>query len=312
MIVKRNLAPRKVLSYVWRPLSVAVVASLVALVLRRLIGNERVPIPLAPITTLGTAVAIFVAFRNNASYARWWEARTLWANIHNNARVAARQVVASTDNALRTGAGGSADEVLAFRSEQVRRLIAFAHAARITLRGGDDWAAAVRFLPAAEHGALLAAANKPNMILQHLGIRLKDGVREQILGQFDPITLEPNVAALNNWLASAERIKQTPTPRQYDFFTRLAVLVFAILLPFGLLSVVPERQDGLVPVLTVVIAGVFVILERIGAVVDAPFENATTDVPMTAVCQAIERDLLEQLGEPVLPPLAEPVDGYLW
>lgn len=312
MIVKRNLAPAKVLTYIRGPLAVTAAAAVAAIALRRLTDSPRVQVPFAPLGTLGAAVAIFVAFRNNASYARWWEARTLWGGIHNSARILARQVVASTDNALATGAGGTPATVTAYRAEQVRRVIAFAHATRLTLRATDDWSDVVRFLPPAEHGPLLAAANKPNLILQRLGVRLKDGVREQIVGQFDPITLEPNLAALNTALASAERIKHTPTPRQYDYFTRLAVLAFAVLLPFGLLSVLPRNQDVLVPVLAVVVAGVFVILERVGAVVDAPFEGTTTDVPMTAICRAIERDLLEQLGETELPPPVEPVDGYLW
>lgn len=312
MIVKRNLAPAKVLGYIRGPLVVTAAAAVAAIALRRLTDSPRVQVPFAPVGTLGAAVAIFVAFRNNASYARWWEARTLWGGIHNSARILARQVVASTDNALATGAGGPAATVTAYRAEQVRRVIAFAHATRVALRATDDWSDAARFLPPAEHEQLLAAANKPNMILQRLGVRLKDGVREQIVGQFDPITLEPNLAALNTALASAERIKHTPTPRQYDYFTRLAVLAFAVLLPFGLLSVLPRSQDPLVPTLAVVVAGVFVILERVGAVIDAPFEGTTTDVPMTAICRAIERDLLEQLGETELPPPAEPVDGYLW
>ena len=65
-------------------------------------------------------------------------------------------------------------------------------------------------------------------------------------------------------------------------------------------------------VLTVVVAGVFIILERVGAVIDAPFENSITDIPMTAICNAIERDLLEQIGDTNRPLRATAVDGYLW
>jgi len=85
-----------------------------------------------------------------------------------------------------------------------------------------------------------------------------------------------------------------------------------VLVPFRLLSIVPPDQDVLVPLLTVVVAGVFVVLERIGAVVEAPFQNATTDVPLSAICRSLERDLLEQIGAAELPPSLQPVDGYLW
>jgi ion channel-forming bestrophin family protein len=312
VIVKRNLSPQKVAGYIWRPIALTALVSLGALVLRRVTGSDSWQLPFAPIGTLGAAVAIFVAFRNNASYARWWEARTLWANIQNSSRILARQIVAATDNALVSGTGGTEDEVLAYRDEQVLRVVAFAHAVRLTLRSEDGWEDVTRCLPAAERDGIVGATNRPNLVLQRLGIRLKDGVRAQIVGQFDPITLEPNLAALNASFAAAERIKETPTPRQYDYFTRVAVLLFAVLLPFGLLSLLPEAQDAWVPLLAVVIAGVFVVLERVGSIVDAPFANTTTDVPMTAICRAIERDLLEQLGHTPLPPPVAAVDGYLW
>jgi ion channel-forming bestrophin family protein len=312
VIVKHNLSPRKVLGYIWLPLLYATVVAALAVVMRRVLDTDRLAAPFAPIGTLGAAVAIFVAFRNNASYGRWWEARTLWGNLHNSSRVLARQLVAATDNAISSGSGGAPENVLAYRREMVLRLVAVVHALRIQLRGTNDWADVAPFLPPDEHAALAIAVSRPNMLLQRLGIRIKDGVRDGIVGQFDPISLEPSLSAINGIVASCERIKHTPTPRQYDYFTRMAVALFATVLPFGLLGLVPREQDWWVVVLSVVVAGVFVILERVGAVIDAPFENLATDVPMSAIANAVERDLREQLGDTDLPPAAMVVDGYLW
>ena len=312
MIVKRNLSPVKVLSYVWTPLAYATAVAIAVVVIRRSTDSGQLAIPFAPVGTLGAALAIFVAFRNNASYGRWWEARTVWGGIHNSARILARQLVASTDNAIAAGTGGPAEEILAYRRELVLRIIAFTHALRIELRGIDDWEVLRPLLPSDEFEALLSSDGRSNMLLQRLGMRIKDGVRTSIVGQFDPITLEPNLAALNSAAAVSERIKHTPTPRQYDYFTRLAIAAFSTLLPFGLESVVPSRQEWWVIVLTVVVAGVFIILERVGAVIDAPFENAITDIPMTAICTAIERDLREQIGDTERPLPAVAIDGYLW
>ena len=39
-----------------------------------------------PMSLIGSALAIFISLRNNNSYARWWEARTLWGGIVNNSR----------------------------------------------------------------------------------------------------------------------------------------------------------------------------------------------------------------------------------
>jgi ion channel-forming bestrophin family protein len=312
MILKKNFSPVKVISYVWAPLAYVTAVAVVVVIASQSIEGTQLTVPFAPVGTLGAAVAIFVAFRNNASYGRWWEARTVWGGIHNNSRILARQLVASTDNAIAAGSGGTPEAILAYRRELVLRIIAFAHALRIELRGTSDWEVLRPLLPEAEFESLMSADGRSNLVLQHLGVRIKDGVRSSIVGQFDPITLEPNLAALNTWAAASERIKHTPTPRQYDYFTRLAIAVFSTLLPFGLLSVVPADQRWWVIVLSVAVAGVFIILERVGAVVDAPFDNATTDIPLNAICTAIERDLREQIGDINRPTPAVAVDGYLW
>jgi ion channel-forming bestrophin family protein len=312
MILKRNLSPKKVLGYVWQPLLYSTAVATAVVVAQEISGSSRLAAPIYPIGTLGAALAIFVAFRNNASYARWWEARTVWGNIQGSTRVLARQLIAATDNAIAAGTGGSEDEVVAYRRELVLRIIAFGHALRIELRGTGDWDRLRPLLPEAEYLTLLPRSNRPNSILQVLSVRVKDGVRGGIIGQFDPITLEPNVVALNTAAAACERIKSTPTPRQYDFFTRMAVILFATLLPFGLEGVILPGQWWWVILLSIAISGVFIVLERVGAVIDMPFENQTTDVALTSITTDIERDLREQLNDVDLPEPEPVVSGYLW
>ncbi|GAA5237441.1 hypothetical protein BMMON2_02630 [Burkholderia mallei] len=53
--------------------------SIVALLTNGRILGEKVPLNPTPFTLAGLALAIFAAFRNNASYDRYWEARKLWA-----------------------------------------------------------------------------------------------------------------------------------------------------------------------------------------------------------------------------------------
>lgn len=35
-------------------------------------------VPFLPIATIGTAVAFYVGFKNNAAYERFWEGRKIW------------------------------------------------------------------------------------------------------------------------------------------------------------------------------------------------------------------------------------------
>lgn len=46
-----------------------------------------------PVTILGGALAIFLGFRNNSAYDRWWEARKVWGAIVNVSRNFGTQVV---------------------------------------------------------------------------------------------------------------------------------------------------------------------------------------------------------------------------
>jgi putative membrane protein len=310
MILKKNFNPLKVISYVWREL---LAATLVSGLVFWLYTQEvkTVALPFTPIGILGTALAIFLAFRNNASYARWWEARTIWANLLNSSRIFARQIIANADSALAFDKGGGTDKVQAYKKEMIHRQIAFAHALRLELRRQTVWEEIKPFISETEYRELLGAQNKANLLLQKQGARIKEGMRAEILGPFDNITLEPNLAACNNWQTACERIKETPMLRQYEYFTRLFVWIFIVLLPFSLMDAL-KAMPALVMPFAIVIAFVFATIERVGAVNENPFENKIQDVPLTAICRTIERDLKEQLGETDLPPKLEPENGYLY
>jgi putative membrane protein len=161
----------------------------------------------------------------------------------------------------------------------------------------------------------LQADNKPNLLQLQLGRKIYQAMANGTLGGFDSFQMEGQLMALANHQGGCERIKNTPLPRQYDFFTRVFVLAFAALLPFGVLGFFsgPEWAglSWLVIPICICVSGVFVIMERTGAANEDPFENRVTDVPLTAMCNTIERDLLEMLGEAQRPAKEQAVNGYL-
>jgi ion channel-forming bestrophin family protein len=312
VITKRNFSPIKVAGYFWRPMLAVLAVSLLAVLLRTQWPHQTwFIVPFAPIGTLGTALAILVGLRANASYQKWWEARTLWQNIQNSSRVFTRLMNAAAADAIANGKGGTPEEVRLYTQDVVYRLIAFCYALRARLRGTGDLSDLDRLLPAADAARLHAAHNVPNVLLGDIAVKVKAGVRAERIGSFDPISLEPNLVALSNAAGLCERTDGTPTPRQYSFFARVGVALFAALLPFGLLSF-PSIAPGWVVVISFLVSWFFLILEKTGEVLDAPFENTTNDVPLDALCRAIERDLREQLGESELPDELVPVAGYLW
>ncbi len=308
MIVRRNLSAGRVLSHDALPLAYAAGVAAVVTAAHDLFDVEHLALPFAPVAAFGAAVAIFTAFRINVANTRWVEARTQWATVQNSCRVLLRQLMADTTNAVSTG-GATPEAAASYCAEIARRLIAFTYTLAARLRGTST-AAAEQWLP--DDAPFGGAVNPANLLLQSISVRVKDGVSNGLIGQFDPVMLEPSLGALNSAATTCERIKNTPTPRQYDYFTRIAVAAFCTLLPFGLLGALPPADVWWTVPLTVVIGGVFIVLERVGAVMDAPFDNTITDVPITFICRDIERDLLEQLGDQHLPDPVRPVAGYLW
>jgi putative membrane protein len=264
-------------------------------------GAPIITFPLSIVTILGSALAIFIAFRNNSSYSRWWEARTLWSSILTASRSLSRLVITLADSHAHQANYDRA------RSERFKRnlnnyICAWAHALRIHLRQQDTWEEIRKFLPEDEWQLLTRKEHKPNHILMLTGRRISDAMADGTLAGFDSFQMEGQLLALAQAQSGCERIKSTPLLRQYDYFTRLFLYTFLLLLPFALLSEIARMSSPLLLIpLSLVISFVFAIIGKVGEVNEDPFENRITDVPMTYVCNLIESNTSEMLGQPIPP-----------
>lgn len=311
MIVKRNFNPLKVWKYIQSPMVMIISWSTAAWSVYHFLELDFLAISFMPISVLGSALAIFVAFRNNSSYGRWWEARQLWGNIQSSSRVLARLIITFTDS------HSHQENYIKDRSEQfkqklVYQLIGWVHLLRLKLRSQQIESSVWEFFSLDESNELKLAQNKPTYLQRMMGRNIYEAMANGTLGGFDSFQMEGQLLALSNYQAACERIKETPLPRQYDFFTRLFVYLFLLLLPFGLLSFFPSELSWIIIPLSITISGVFIIMERTGAANEDPFENLVTDIPMTSICNSIERDLKEMLGEKDLTKELNPENGYLF
>jgi putative membrane protein len=315
MIVKRNFNPLRVWSYIRVPAMFSVVWAVLAWAAFAF-GGPQWQVPFTPVGVLGSALAIFIAFRNNTAYSRWWEARTLWAQITTAARVFARLVITFADSHAHAP-GYDAQRSKAFQREVIYLTLAWVHALRLQLRGQTDAAVLEPLVPQRWHQALHQAPNKPLQLQFWIGQRIYEAMATGVLAGFDSFQLEGQLLALAGYQSGCERIKETPLLRQYDYFTRLFIWGFVLLLPFGMLGLfaAPEARTAAwmaIP-LTTVVAWVFIIMERTGAANEDPFENKPTDVPLTTLCQALEANLCQLLGDepPHHPPTTHPEPGIL-
>jgi len=295
MIVRHNLSWPLILRLNWRTITFFVVMGLGATLGEWHWPREKELLPPTAVGALSAALAIFLAFRNSAGYDRWWEARKQWGTLINSTRSLARQLVT-----LGSPDAGTARAML-------YRQIAFAHCLRLQLRGQQKELEETLkpLLAADELKRVLGTTNPAMWILQNQGVAVK------ALG-LDPVRharVDETLSVLTDVQGACERLKATPVPRQYEYFPRLFVYVYGILLPLALAA----HLEWFTPLVSVPVSFLFMALERVGAIMETPFENRITDVPLSAMCRTIERNLRELAGDTEkLPPVLEPVDGYLW
>jgi ion channel-forming bestrophin family protein len=296
VIVRKNLKVSVIIKLSGSRVALALGWSLLLVGLYELGGFTWVAVPTTAMGFMATALAIFLGFHNNSSYDRWWEARKQWGQLVNSSRTFARQV--------KTFVG----DPTAHR-ELIHRQIAFVHALRLHLRKQPELLAEVApLLPDGELALVKTSSNVPLAIMQRQADRLQQLRTAGALGEFPAVQLDATLTDLANVQGACERIKNTPLPRQYEYYTRLFVYFFVLLLPATMVETLGWRT----PLFTVPTSFLFFALEGVAAVNEDPFENRIQDTPMSALSRTIEINLRELNGETDLPPPLTAVDGYLW
>jgi len=311
MLLRKIFDPRKVVGYMRYELLFSTILAVFVWILFVHLKIQSIALPFSIAATLGGALAIFLGFRNNSAYGRWWEVRQLWGGIVNSSRVLARLVVTFADSHSHQ-ANYQKDRSEKFKQSLVYKQIAWVHALRLHLREQGNWQEIKPFLSENEFEELMASQNKPNYLQIMMGKQIYLAMADGTLGGFDSFQMEGQLLALANYQGGCERIKNTPLLRQYHFFTVLFLYAFMLLLPFCLIGDFYKLGiiETMIPV-SIVISFVFGTIAKVGEVNENPFENLRTDVPMTAICNTIERDLRETLGEKELPQKVAPFDGAL-
>ena len=258
---------------------------------------------------LATVVGIFIVFRFNEAYQRWWEARILWGGLVNESRNFARQVL--TFVTPRRASGVSSDaQASELQRTLVYRHLAYCNALRLSLRRQDDWEELEPFLSREELDSLEGVVNKPTRLNFDQGRQL-----EPLFGTDTSETLlykqlDETLNRLFDIQGGCERIKSTAFPDEVRFISKAMVWLSAVAIPFAFLSA--DKDIHVLEIIAVIVICLsFMVVEQLGAKLKNPFENLDNDTPMTALCRTIEIDLRQQLGETELPPPIEPSDGVL-
>lgn len=270
------------------------VSSLALLTDGRIFG-VKIPLDTVPFPLVGVSLAIFLGFRNNASYARYVEARQIWGRI----LVAARALTSQAVNYLPSENEGFARKLF------VRRLIAFVYALTHQLRGTDPMSDLARYLDEEELAQLRGMAYIPVALLDRLRLMLSKAARRQHGREQLLWMLDAQVGELAAAVGGCERISNTPIPYAYGVLMHRTVYLYCFLLPFGLVDAIGIAT----PLISVFVAYTLFALEAIAQEIAEPFGTDPNCLALHAMTRNIERSVMEQCGEE-MPEAIEPCERY--
>lgn len=341
MYVKRNIRLSLIIKYAWPVVIFATTWSTFIFVLYYNPYFQFTGIPFQPISVVGIAVAFFIGFKNNQSYDRFWEGRKIWGGIVNYSRTWTNSVL----TLIKENKNLEASKVKALQTDLIYRHIGWLHALRIQLRQKTSFSPVdnkvlekyfqghhpnekiceilERYLSKEEVDILNTRKNIATHLIKNQGQKVKSLSGDHVIDGFDKQILLGVLEELYNLQGKCERIKNTPFPRQYAYFSKIFNYIFVLLLPMGLLNIFHESMIKinhnimdrhifyLIPI-SVLVTWMFMTWEMIGDNSEDPFEGRTNDVPMTALTRTIEIDLKDMLDEKELPEKLLPIDDILY
>jgi len=277
------------LPHIWTRTLTVTVLSILATVLYEEVPQFHYSLTVAPFTIIGLPLGIFLGFRNNSAYDRFWEGRKLWGALVNTSRSFTRQILTLLDSP------DGMEQLRDFQRETVHLLIAYVHALRLHLRDAKPGQVLDGSLPVEEHASHEGEHNVPLGILQTLAERLATARRKGWVHPQHVLVLEASLIGITDIQGACERIRSTPIPYSYTVLIHRIVAVYCMLLPFGLM----ETVKWATPAVVLAISYCFFGLDAVGDELEDPFGT-----------QANERDLRRRLGE-VVPGPIEPKRGVL-
>ncbi|GLS88169.1 hypothetical protein GCM10010873_31430 [Cypionkella aquatica] len=241
-----------------------------------------------PFTVFGIALSLFLSFRNNAAYDRWWEARKLWGGLLADLRSLAREVeIFLPDQGLRHRILLQSLAFLHLHRRQLRRL---SHDLETQTRSPE----------------LLADPHPPCSALNLIHADLAQAYAKGQMDGFGARTLTARFGSIALAQAGCERIAATPLPFVYSLLIYRTTYLFCLLLPMALVG----TSGWLTPLFVGIVAYVFLGLAEVTEELSHPFGSTLNALPLDAICRAAEISLAPHLGQPSPPPL-QPVDFHL-
>jgi putative membrane protein len=259
---------------------------------------------------IGTAIAIFLGFRTNSAYERWWEARKIWGRIINDSL--------SIGRLMRDFVGDSNPDSKALIERFCLRQAAWAYSFDRQLKGQGISPEVETLLTKEEFEGLKSSPDPALTLLLEQGNEIHSALKNGQIDTYQSIALQELLSNLTTHFGGCNRIKGTKFPTHYSYFTEVFIWIFLLLLGLSLPShggtdALKVFTSGYIAIPAIILIGwVFFMVEGIARYMQTPFENNRNVIPMHALSRKIEIGLRMTIGETDgLPKQIEPVDGAL-
>ena len=279
-----------VLSMIIFRLGLNLFMSIVAIIAWPYYENLNIHLTVAPFSLLGIAIAIFLGFRNNASYSRYTEARMIWGSVTITSRSLMRQTISALPDDT------------AIQQKLSHYLTAFSWCLNHQLRQQDATQDMRRLLPADVAVEVMKSTSACHRILIFIGKEYASLRREGKINDFVWQNIDENLNELSRCLGGCERIANTPVPFAYALILQRTVYLFCTLLPLALVS----DLHLMTPFVSAFISYAFLSWDSIAEEMEHPFGTNPNNLALNAICTTIERNLMDITGQSPLPPLPVP------
>jgi len=226
---------------------------------------------------LGIVLGLFLVFRTNSAYDRWWEGRKQWGSLVNNCRSLALKMNAFLPT--------SDDENRLFFEHMISN---FAVALKDHLRNQINVNHFQGFSPVMISEFKLKS-HIPNHILKLSYLRLNELYKSKIISGDQLFLADKELKAFSDILGGCERIKNTPIPHSYSMYIKKFIFLFIITLPFGFVTTTGYLTIPIVLIISTVMFTVELIAEEI----EDPFGNDTNDLPTDSLAKKIKENVNE-------------------
>lgn len=228
---------------------------------------------------LGIVLGLFLVFRTNSAYDRWWEGRRLWGSLVNSTRNMALKVNACL--------GSDPEE----RKWWAMMIPNFVIATKEGLRQGVHMQE-LEFPDNAASKEIEASKHRPNIISSLMYRRVNDlYIRGKLTGD-QLINLDKEQKDLIDCMGACERIRNTPIPYSYSMYIKKFIFIYISTLPFAFVTVTGYMSIPIVMIIAYVILSVELIAEEI----EDPFGRDVNDLPTDELCGKIRDNVREILG----------------